>query len=153
VTRSLRLGDAYLLRLDTGEEIFTGIADFAARQAIEAGFVSGIGAARGVVLGYYDLQRREYIRRTIESDVEIVSLSGNIALKDERPFPHLHILVSGPDFGVLGGHFFEGRTAATCELLIRPLPGPARRVFDATTGLFLLDLAEETSSRSSRPDG
>lgn len=138
--RYSRLGDAFLLRLDTGEEIVGTLGAFARAHSIDAGEVSGIGSAYGVVLGYFNRQANQYERRTVEEEVEIVSLLGNIALKEGAPFPHVHVTVSGRDYRPFSGHFFEGRTAATCELIIRPLPGYAQRTKDDATGLFLLDL-------------
>ena len=138
--RYSRLGDAFLVRLETGEEIVGTIAKFARAHSIDAGEVSGIGSAYGVVLGYFDRQSKQYERRTVEEEVEIVSLLGNLALKEGAPFAHVHVTVSGRDYRPLSGHFFEGHTAATCELVIRPLPGYAQRAKDDATGLFLLDL-------------
>src|SRR5512133_2973098 len=135
-----RLGDAWILRLDTDEEIFSTITRFAGELAVDTASVSGIGAVHHLVLGYFDRATRDYVRHAIEEDVEIVSLLGNISLKENKPFPHLHITVSGRDFQVKGGHLFEGKGGATCEVVITPMKGYARREKDDATGLFLLDL-------------
>ena len=138
--RYQRLGDAWILRLETDDEIFTTITRFAGERAIDTATVSGIGAVHHVVLGYFDRVTRDYVRHSIEDDVEIVSLAGNIALKDGKPFPHLHVIVSGRDFQAKAGHLFEGKVGATCEVVIKPLAGTVRRTKDERTGLFLLDV-------------
>lgn len=138
--RYFRTGDSYLVRLETGEEIFSAVSTFAAEHKIEAGVVSGIGSAANIVLGYYDHTAREYLRRTVPEEMEIVSLLGNISLKDGRAFPHLHVTLGGRDSQALAGHLFEGRVTATCELVIRSLPGRAERRKDEAAGLYLLDL-------------
>lgn len=135
-----RLGDAWILALETDDEISSTISKFAGELAIDAATVSGIGAAHHLVLGYYDRAAREYVRHSVEEEVEIVSLAGNIALKDGKPFPHLHIVVSGRDFRTKAGHLFEGKVGGTCEVAITPLPGYIQRAKDERTGLFLLDL-------------
>jgi uncharacterized protein len=135
-----RVGDAFVVRLETGEEIFSTLAEFARAVAIDAAHVSGIGSAYHVVLGYFDRQAREYSRHTVEEEVEIVSLLGNIALKDGQPFPHLHVTVSGRDYRPLAGHFFEGYVGGTCEVVVRPLSGYLQRSQDEATGLYLLDV-------------
>lgn len=135
-----RLGDTFVVRLETGEEISSTLVEFARAHAVDAAQVSGIGAAYHVVLGYFDRQARDYLRHTVEEEVEIVSLLGSIALKDGRPFPHLHVTVSGRDFRPLAGHFFEGYVGATCEVVVRPLPGYLQRTQDDATGLYLLDV-------------
>jgi predicted DNA-binding protein with PD1-like motif len=140
VMRYAKLGDAFLVRLDTGEEIVAAVAAFAHAHSIDAAAVSGIGSAYDVVLGYFDRAARAYERHPVAEEVEIVSLLGNVALKEGRPFPHLHVTVSGRDFRAMAGHIFEGKAGATCELIVRPMAGYAQRTKDETTGLFLLDL-------------
>jgi predicted DNA-binding protein with PD1-like motif len=138
--RYVKMGEAFLVRLETGEEIVETIAEFARALSIDAAEVSGIGSAYEVVLGYFDRQARAYERHPVGEEVEIVSLLGNVSLKEGRPFPHVHVTVSGRDYHARAGHLFEGRTAATCELVVRPLPGYAQRTRDEATGLFLLDV-------------
>ncbi len=50
------------------------------------------------------------------------------------------MVLGGPDFQTVGGHLFEGRVGATCELTVRKLPGYQLRVLDEATGLYLLNL-------------
>jgi uncharacterized protein len=138
--RYVKAGQSYLLRLDTGQEIFSALTDFAADRRIDTGTVSGIGSAREVVLGYYDLVAKEYVRRTVPDDVEIVSLQGTITIREGRPLPHLHVVLGDRECQALAGHFFEGRVAATCELVVTPLDGFVQRRQDEATGLELMDL-------------
>jgi predicted DNA-binding protein with PD1-like motif len=138
--RYARLGGAFLVKVETGEEIVGTITEFARAQSIDAADISAIGAAYGVVLGYFDRTTKQYERHAVAEEVEIVSLLGNLAIKDGQPFAHLHANVSGRDFRPFAGHFFEGRAGATCEVVIRPMPGYAQRTKDEATGLYLLDL-------------
>jgi hypothetical protein len=136
----MRLKDAYLVRLFTGEEIVGAVAAFAWDQRIDAGSVAAVGSAYGVTLGYFDRATREYVRREIAGDLEIVSLLGTIALKEGKPFPHLHATLSDRECRAVAGHLLEARAAATCELVVRSLGGYVTRTKDEATGLFLLDL-------------
>jgi predicted DNA-binding protein with PD1-like motif len=138
--RYARLGDSFLVRIFTGEEIVGTITEFARAHSIDAAEVSGIGAAYDVTLGYFDRGTRQYERHAVEGEVEIVSLLGNVSIKEGQPFAHLHVNVSGRDFRPHAGHFFEGKAGATCEVIIRPMKGYAQRTKDDETGLFLLDL-------------
>jgi len=133
-------GDTYLLRLETGTDIPAAIAAFAADQRIDAGTVTGIGAGYDWVLGYFDRTTREYVRQSFAGEMEILALHGNLAIKEGRPFAHLHVILGGPDFQTVGGHLFEGKVGATCELAIRKLPGYQLRTKDEGSGLYLLDL-------------
>lgn len=138
--RYARLGDTWVARVMTGEDIVSAVVSVATVERIDAGTVMGIGAVSDAVLGYFDRTTREYTRATIPEEMEILSLSGNISLKEGRPFPHLHVTLGRRDFTTLGGHLFEGKAGATCELVIRPLAGYLQRAKDESTGLFLLDV-------------
>ena len=130
----------YLLRLDTDEEIVSTVAWFADDRRIDTGVISGIGSVHEAVLGYFDRVTKEYLRRMVEPDCEIVSLLGNISLKEGKAYPHLHVTLGTRDFQALAGHLFEGKVAATCELRVRALPGMVQRKKDEMTGLWLLDV-------------
>ena len=78
-------------------------------QRIDAGTVEGLGAGYGWTLGYFDRATREYRRQTFPGEWEILSLKGNLALREGRPIAHVHVVLGGPDFRTVGGHLFEGR--------------------------------------------
>ena len=138
--RYLKLGDAYMVRLETGEEIHASLKEFATREGIDVAGVEGIGAVYDAVLGYFDRATREYLRRTVQEEMEILSLAGNLATKESQPFAHLHIVLGGRNYEAVAGHLFEGKTGATCEIIVRPLKGFVHRKLDPVTGLYLLDL-------------
>ena len=130
----------YLVRLETDEEIVGTITHFCDDQRIDTAIVAGIGSVHHAVLGYFDRAGKEYLRRTIEPDCEIVSLEGNISLKEGKAYPHVHVTLGTRDFQALAGHLFEGRVAATCELYFRVLPKIVQRRKDEASGLWLLDV-------------
>lgn len=138
--RYQRFGDTYFLRLDPDRDIPTAIVDFAADQCIDAGTVTGIGTGHDWVLGFFDRSTCEYARQAFGGEWEILALGGNLAIKDGRPFAHLHVVLGGPDFRTVGGHLFEGSVSSTAELVIRKLPGYQLRGRDEATGLHLLEL-------------
>jgi predicted DNA-binding protein with PD1-like motif len=138
--RYTKLGTAYLVRLATGEEIHASLKQLATVERIDAASVEGIGAVYDAVLGYFDRATREYARRPVPDEMEIVSLAGTLAIKESQPFAHLHVVLGGRNFEALAGHLFEAKTGATCEIVVRPLEGYVRRTLDEATGLYLLDL-------------
>ena len=138
--RYRKLGDAYILRLATGEEIHQSLRDFAVREHVDVAGVEGIGSVYDAVLGYFDRATREYLRRTVPEEMEILSLLGNLAIRESQPFAHLLAVLGGRAYVALAGHLFEGKTGATCEIIVRPLDGVVRRTLDEATGLYLLDL-------------
>ena len=103
----------------------------------QRGAISGIGALSEVRLGYFNAEAKKYEEKVFRENIEIVSLRGNISLKDNEIFPHLHAVLSRRDFSVVGGHLFSG-TVYAFEFEIIPFEGkPFVRGFDEDTGLFL----------------
>ncbi|MBU0459098.1 DNA-binding protein [Patescibacteria group bacterium] len=132
--------DAFVLRLETGEELVETLTKFLAENSIYSGIISGIGAASDITLNYFNMETKEYEDRTFPDDYEILSLTGNISLKDDIPFAHLHITLGTKDFVCIGGHLKSAKVSATCEVVIRKLEAKLDRRLDERTGLYLLDL-------------
>lgn len=138
--RYLKLGDAYIVRLATGEEIHASLKELATLERIDAAGIEGIGAVYDAVLGYFDRETREYLRKHVPEEMEILSLAGNLSVKESQPFAHVHAVLGGRNYEAVAGHLFEGKTGATCEIIVRPLKGFVQRTLDPATGLYLLDL-------------
>jgi len=62
-----KVENGYFLRIDKGEEIISTITDFIARENIQSGAISGIGALTDVELGYFDRVRKEYLKKTFNN--------------------------------------------------------------------------------------
>lgn len=134
-------GYNYLIRLDKGEKLAESLERFAAETKIEGAWVSGLGAALEATLGYYDLDKKEYVWRQFEGLREVVSLTGNLAYDEDGQFMfHLHGVLSGDDFQTIGGHVKDLTAGATVELFIHRAYQPTKRKLDETTGLKTLDL-------------
>jgi predicted DNA-binding protein with PD1-like motif len=123
--------------LDKGVDIVGGLTAVMKQHNIAAGVVSGIGAVSGARLGYFNARTRAYETMHFQENMEIVSLKGNISLKENGIFPHLHAVLSRKDFSVVGGHLFAA-TVYAFEFEIIPFEEePFKRGFDEGTGLFL----------------
>ena len=127
----------WVVRLDKGEVIVDTLHHFFQQQHLTGGYVWGIGSVTNVVLGYYDVQKKEYLRKTFDEVYELLSLQGNITVVDNAPFLHAHVLLSGKDFAAFGGHLFEATVRATVELAIVPWPFNIGRQFHTDVGLKL----------------
>jgi predicted DNA-binding protein with PD1-like motif len=92
------------------------------------------------VVGFYDLERKEYDRIPVEEDTEVLSLLGNLSVTDEGPRVHAHVALGRRDGSGLGGHLFEATVGGTLEIFVREEPGELRRRDDPESGLPLLDL-------------
>jgi predicted DNA-binding protein with PD1-like motif len=135
-----QIDDRYVLRLDPGEGVIDSLSGFASERGINSGVVSGIGGIEDVVLGYFDLGAKEYLKRKLDGIYEMISLAGNVSTIEGRPFVHAHAVVSGRDMTALGGHLFEARVAITAELYLWGSPSQVTRSLDERVGLNTLDL-------------
>jgi uncharacterized protein len=129
----------YLLEFRTGQEVMQGLLAFARKHKLVAGHLTGIGAVSDAVIGYFDPQKNVYLRNNEKGQAEVLSLTGNLALKDDEPFFHVHIALGLRDGSARGGHLFEATVRPTVELVMTTYSKPIRRKIDPDTGLPLLD--------------
>ena len=99
---------------------------------------TGIGAFRRLTLGYFDPERLDYRRSPIEEQVEVLSLVGNIAIDEEKPKVHAHVVVGKSDGTARGGHILEATVWPTLELVVEESPGYLHRRTDPETRLPLI---------------
>jgi predicted DNA-binding protein with PD1-like motif len=130
----------FVLVCDRGDDPVEALTDAAKRYDLRAASLTGIGAFAGVTLGFFDHARRDYRRRVIREQVEVVSLIGNIALDRGEPRVHAHIVVARADGGALGGHLLAGSVEPTLEVTLVEAPATLQRKTDPSTGLALIDL-------------
>lgn len=109
----------FLVRLDVNDEVVNSLGRFA-RDANTCGAVWGIGALEYGVVGYFDEKLGRYEKMKVDGGVELLSLMGNIAMKDGEFFPHIHVALGRRSGEVFGGHLFEGVVSVTAEILVFP---------------------------------
>jgi predicted DNA-binding protein with PD1-like motif len=133
-------GDAktYLLVFHTGQEVMKGLVAFARKHKLVAGHLTGIGAISDAVIGYFDPEKKSYLRNREKGQAEVLSLTGNLALYKDEPFFHAHVALGLRDGSARGGHLFEATVRPTVELVLNTYPGAVERKIDAETGLPLL---------------
>jgi len=135
--------DKYMLRLESGDDILQSLRQFATTKRLGASLLEGIGSLSKVKLGHYDFKTKQYRYETFEDDLEILSLSGNIASMNREPLPHVHVTLGRRDFSVIGGHLDEGSSANMVEIGLWKLPGKLVKARDAEIGLNVLRLARK----------
>jgi len=135
-----KIPNGYVVRLEVGEEVVTSLSDFAEKEKIPGGFLFGLGAIKDAALGYFDVEKKEYVKKTFNQEYEISSLVGNIYYFEGKPAVHAHVTLSGKDFGVVGGHLFSAVVTGTGEFFIYLSGDLLERKKDHKAGLNLLDL-------------
>lgn len=82
-----RTEDGFLLVLDIGDEIVTSLKQLASNERIGFATITGIGAVHKAVLGYFDVDQKQYLKRQYGPEsVELISLLGNLSRLDGEPF-------------------------------------------------------------------
>jgi hypothetical protein len=131
---------SFAVVLDTGDEVTSCLLAFAKEQDLSAAEFTGLGAFSDAVLGYFDWQKKDYNRIRIAEQVEVLNLTGNIALADGEPKLHPHVVLGKADGSAHGGHLLEGHVRPTLEVIVTESPVHLRRRSDPETGLALIEL-------------
>jgi predicted DNA-binding protein with PD1-like motif len=130
----------FALVFDSGDEAMAGLLSFAKEHNVTGAHFTGLGAFSEVVLGYYDWEKKEYLKIPIDEQVEVVSLIGDVALEKDQPKIHAHVVVGKRNGSTAGGHLLEGDVRPTLEIVLTESPAHLRREFDPASGLALIRL-------------
>ena len=129
----------HALIFERGDEAMEGLRAFTREQGITAAHLTGIGAFSDVTLGYFDWESKEYERIQLDEQVEVVTLAGDVALKDDEPDVHAHVVVAKRDGTAHGGHLIEAHVRPTLEVVVEEAPAHLRKRTDPESGLALID--------------
>lgn len=140
--KSRELDSGTVLIFDTGDEVVSTLTKFAKDSKISAAHFTAIGAFSDAVLGYFDLQKKDYLKNAVDEQVEVVSLIGDIALDKGEPKVHAHVVVAKRNGMAMGGHLLEAHVRPTLELVLQDSGQQLKRKFDPESGLALIDLSE-----------
>jgi uncharacterized protein len=100
-----------------------------------------IGALSYAKLGWLNLQTKKYDPACVlHEQVELLSLIGDIALKDGVPQLHAHVVVGRSDGTAHGGHLLEARVRPTCELILSESPIHLQKKLDPESGIALIQV-------------
>jgi uncharacterized protein len=122
-----------------GDEVFSGLLEFAEKYHVMSAHFTAIGALDGATLGWFDPQRKMYKKIPIKGQHELIGMSGDIALYQGKPVVHTHMLVGGPDGTAQGGHVLEAYASPTVEVMLTVDPVTMQKRFDPATDLTLID--------------
>lgn len=140
--RSRRFEDRYQLRFESGEVIANRLLKWLARNRIGYATMTGLGAVSGATVAYWNAESREYEHHVLNEQLEVVSLIGNVTIKDGAPFTHIHVTLGASDLSIRGGHFIDATVHPNLEVWLRPESGGLERTLDERSGLYLMDLPE-----------
>ena len=133
--------NSFLLVFERGDEIGKTLTTLARERAIHGASFTAIGACRRATIAYWNPDTKEYEKIEVDEQVEVVSLTGNIALgEDGQPRVHAHVALGKRDGTLIGGHFLSGEVHPTLELFLTTTRVVLQRRKDQETGLPLIAL-------------
>lgn len=131
----------YVLIFERGDEVVATLLKFAKEKSLAAAHFTAIGGFSDVILGYFSRERKQYQKIPLQEQVEVLSLVGDIALKEDgTPQVHAHVIVGDSNGLARGGHLMEAHVWPTLELILEESPAHLRRRSDPESGLALISL-------------
>lgn len=128
----------YIGQLPNGADLYNTLSDIVIKEDICPARIQGIGATTHAVVAFYDQNKKKYNTLEFPGGMEILSLNGNVSLRDGKPFVHSHIVLGDAQGKVFGGHLLPGTKILVCEVFIEEFEGEQLiRNFDEQTGLYL----------------
>ncbi len=131
----------FALIFETGDEIAAGLKAFAKEQKLAGSSFKAIGALSAVKLGWFNWETKKYETSVdLEEQVELLSVIGDVALKDGEPQVHAHVVVGRKDGSALGGHLQAATVRPTCELILTESPKHLQKQMDPEAGIAVIRL-------------
>ncbi|HET6575428.1 MAG TPA: PPC domain-containing DNA-binding protein [Fimbriiglobus sp.] len=129
----------FALIFDVGDEVMSLLGRFAAERRPRSAHFTAIGAFSDAVLAYFDWETKKYREIPVDEQVEVLTLAGDIAWREDgEPVVHAHVVVGRSDGTTRGGHLKAAHVRPTLELILIESPRHLERRHDPETGLALI---------------
>lgn len=135
-----RIDNVYVVKLEIGDEIVESLTELCKKENITAGTIQGLGAVDEIDIGYYSMQDKVYHTATYNKQLEMITLNGNISVKESLPYLHLHGAFSDEKYTMVAGHLNKVRISITAEIFVTVLNGIVTRTVSKETGLNVFDI-------------
>lgn len=137
----------FVLVFSPGDEVLSGILQFAQEEGIVNAHFTAIGALSQAKVGWFDNRPRSKTDRSrggykindIPFQTEMTSLIGNITVFNDQVTIHAHVNVADENGIVMGGHALELFVYPTVELFLETDPTPLVKHIDPEVGLAVID--------------
>jgi uncharacterized protein len=131
----------FVLVFKTNDELSRGLKEFASETKLASASFKAIGALSSVKLGWLNWETKQYEQSvSLDEQVELLSLIGDVALKDGEPQVHAHAVIGKRDGTAHGGHLLQGHVRPTCEVVVTESPKHLKKEFDPAAGVALIKL-------------
>lgn len=135
--------NAYLLRLEKGEEVLEALSSFCSKHNVLNGVIVALGSVENPILSHYRVDAKKYSEKKLKGIFEVTNLTGTIGLIENKPLVHVHVVLSDENMRSFGGHLVKTLVSATLEVVIWSYPSSFEKKYDDEIGLKLFELPEE----------
>jgi uncharacterized protein len=119
-------GRRFVIKIGPGEQIRAQLEHFASAAGVKnAVIISAVGSVtevryRGIKAGAkLPITAPRMHQHSIDGPLELLGLEGNLIADESGSIDcHLHILVGRSSGEVLGGHLFDAKVFAACEIVL-----------------------------------
>ncbi len=113
-------GRTFRVNMTKGDEIMSGLTDFAEKYHIKNGHFTAVGAINKGIFGWADPEGGLGQKMIpLNQEAEIVSLLGSITTDNQgRANVHAHGSVALSDGTVKGGHWWEAHVSIIAEVFV-----------------------------------
>jgi predicted DNA-binding protein with PD1-like motif len=113
-------GRTYKIHMLKGDEVMSGLTDFAEKYKIKNGHFTALGAINKGLFGWSDVESgRGQKKIDLNQEAEIVSLMGSITTDGQgRGNVHGHGTVALSDGSVRGGHWWEAHVSIIADVFV-----------------------------------
>jgi hypothetical protein len=109
---------SFLVHFSAGDELMSGMTDFAEKNNLKTSEVRGLGGISSAVVSAYDPEKGAFKRFNIDQKGELVSLQGEITVQKGKPVFHAHVVFVLVDGTVHGGHLVEAHINPIANLFV-----------------------------------
>lgn len=129
----------FALVCESGDEAMHALTSFAIEQRLGGSHFTAIGAFCSAVVAYFEWPSKQYRHISIDEQVEVLSLVGDVTIEKGKPKVHAHVVLGKADATAHGGHLISGLVRPTLEVVITETPHHLQRRHDPASGLALID--------------
>ncbi len=138
-SRTGKTARTIVARLERGEDLYDRLTQLVQDNFVSSGSFQVIGAVKRAKVGVFEHGKYEWTIH--EGALEISSCTGNVAVKEGKPFVHCHAVLGDHKGTVISGHVGAGCIVEpTAEVHMQVYEGEMSRRFDSDTGLWILDI-------------
>jgi predicted DNA-binding protein with PD1-like motif len=129
----------WALIFESGDEVISGLLQFAREHRPRSAHFTAIGAFRDATIAYFDWPTKKYQDISVNEQVEVLMLAGDVSWKDDgEPVVHAHAVLGRSDGSTRGGHLKRAHVRPTLEVVLEEYPTHLERKPDPESGIALI---------------